>query len=162
MSLEYQPEYDLQQSRQSLAEDTRGTEATSEALFKRNLDVLASRGGQRWANIKEIGLVLPKRYKDNVVFIGYQPRTEEDDAYIFMRTADDKSSKTYHVVAEEHLDDPSQTLYDLYAVDDRQTPGNQREHLASDGLAPARLLDILSAGHHHTPRGRFPEVIINK
>lgn len=144
MTAEYTPEFDFDASRNRLLRIAdHNVEITPQSLYEGIVDVLASRGGQRWEQLDEIGLSTKSGIH---VYVGYDEALAElgiqQVAWINTRETDNPS-KNYEVrrwVKDGVL------LHELYEVVDLDT-GEANAVSNFGNLAPARLYGLLTDAH---------------
>lgn len=151
MVAEYTPEFNLATSQaklQNLA-DTQ-VEVSEQALHEGILDVLASRGGERWKKLDEIYL---GRAKTGMrVYVGFREPRLPDEPYphAFMQVDQlDGKHLSYQVRNE------SGGVCELAKVDFTTGSYNPVSNLLPDNPAAARLLSILADAHSNSPIEQF-------
>lgn len=150
MSVEYTPEFNLSASQAKLLTIvSEQVEVPDQLLFEGIIDVLASRGGERWKKLDELRLSTNSQNTKSsmIITVGFDDPSEgnfpNQAAWISILQAD-QTTKEYEVAQLE------KDLYELREITDIET-GEKEAVSNTGGLADGRLLSILAEAHNLTP-----------
>ncbi len=150
---EYEPIADLNKSRAKLS--NLGTEIVLpvKELFEGVLDVLASRGGERWKSLKSLSLATPSRYGDATLEVGYRPKFDDEEEgqetpHVFLNIKQNGNDKMYLIQKENYGPDDFEeyTLNEVYLDPDDGLTTYSDEN--NSDLGAARLMDFLASAHY--------------
>lgn len=151
MITEYTPEFDLEVSRAKLQRivDTQ-VEVPDETLFQSILDILASRGGERWQSLDELWLYTKARI---AVVVGLREEYEGEYKQVtYMGTRDNIGTTRGYQVSKRAAD--GSDVYELNNVNAKTSELNAVNNHGN--LGTARLLSILADAHMNTPLEDLP------
>ncbi len=147
----YQPEADLEASRTKLIQlSETQVEIDEKSLFTGVLDVLASRGGERWRKLDELRL---KTKAGMRIMVGYEGELEDEREKVFLCVNQtDGKAKSYEVVVDCY-DPQFGYVFETVEISDKEIePDNWYNPVSNWGyLAPARLYAILADAHRNSP-----------
>lgn len=152
MAAEYSPSLDFNLTRENLKGKVESqVEIPMQDLYEGILDVMGSRGGERWRHLDEIGLSTQAGIS---VRVGYDAPTDETNYHIaWIRT--EEGDETAHEYEVRRWEEGGGLVHDLYEID-RET-GEANAIINWGSLAPARLYSILADAHYYTPKQEFAD-----
>lgn len=163
MAAEYSPVTDLRESQAKL---TRISETQIEVecrvLYESIQDVLASRGGERWRELDQIGVVTGTSIEVLVSFDGPNGgEPPEDEYFIAAMTLVEGEEKSRFATSYQirYWNESGNDLYELQKPDDDldNDGGAAVDNIWGPSLAVARLLSLLADAHANSPLEELTE-----